>query len=403
VICSSKLSNRFAFAGWVGVVLLFAGIACALKMAQLENAALDPQHEPKEHTRAAITAMVEYQYPLARQRAAIAPYRDWLLTVGGGLVAIILIVPLVRLRVKRAILLTVLIGIFGLVGISLAGPSENVLWMGCVLAGGGWYVHEWIVCRIGWKRPRFRGTIPLTEEAKAEFEKHIAAGDAYGMIMAAWAKFAKMDGTVSKMELAVVERWMKAMRFDNGRRLKAIATFQEAKAGPATFCETALELRGWSAESFKGLICVFIFGLFDLAYADGEMSFSTEDLLRDVCELHGAPFAKWRDNYHTLKATELGIEDFVASLLGLEPQANPEAMSNSSSTEHAYAILGCDVGDSDEVIRERYRKLAKTFHPDTLASKDLPSELVQLAAEKFRVVQQAYEAIQAERAKMSRV
>ena len=55
-----------------------------------------------------------------------------------------------------------------------------------------------------------------------------------------------------------------------------------------------------------------------------------------------------------------------------------------------YKILGVKPTDSDETIKEAYRKLARKYHPDKYADGDLK----ELAEEKMKEVNAAYEEIQ---------
>jgi len=55
-----------------------------------------------------------------------------------------------------------------------------------------------------------------------------------------------------------------------------------------------------------------------------------------------------------------------------------------------YKILGVKPSDSDETIKEAYRKLARKYHPDKYADGDLK----ELAEEKMKEVNAAYEEIQ---------
>jgi DnaJ like chaperone protein len=59
--------------------------------------------------------------------------------------------------------------------------------------------------------------------------------------------------------------------------------------------------------------------------------------------------------------------------------------------------LGCSSSDSDEIVKKAYRRLVNEYHPDKNASRGLPEEFEKLAADKFREIQQAYEAIRRER------
>jgi uncharacterized membrane protein YkvA (DUF1232 family) len=53
-----------------------------------------------------------------------------------------------------------------------------------------------------------------------------------------------------------------------------------------------------------------------------------------------------------------------------------------------YIVLGIDRGATREEIRNRYRELARRYHPDKVAH--LGNEFQQLAEEKFKAVQWAY-------------
>ena len=59
-----------------------------------------------------------------------------------------------------------------------------------------------------------------------------------------------------------------------------------------------------------------------------------------------------------------------------------------------YTVLGIDVNATDEEIKKAYRELAKKYHPDNYAD----SPLADLAQEKMKEINEAYDTIQRERA-----
>ncbi|MBI9103537.1 MAG: TerB family tellurite resistance protein [Spirochaetales bacterium] len=66
-------------------------------------------------------------------------------------------------------------------------------------------------------------------------------------------------------------------------------------------------------------------------------------------------------------------------------------------TSSAYSVLGCAHSSSTDDIKRAYRKLVSEYHPDKIASKGLPEEFQQMAAGKFRDIQNAYDEVRKER------
>jgi DnaJ like chaperone protein len=64
-------------------------------------------------------------------------------------------------------------------------------------------------------------------------------------------------------------------------------------------------------------------------------------------------------------------------------------------TNSAYTVLGISPSATDDEVRTAYRKMAMKNHPDKVAT--LGPDVQKAAAEKFRQVQEAYEAIKKER------
>lgn len=63
-------------------------------------------------------------------------------------------------------------------------------------------------------------------------------------------------------------------------------------------------------------------------------------------------------------------------------------------TKNPYEVLGVSKNATDDEIKKVYRELLRKYHPDT----NINNPLADLAAEKFKEVQEAYEAIMNERA-----
>jgi DnaJ like chaperone protein len=60
-------------------------------------------------------------------------------------------------------------------------------------------------------------------------------------------------------------------------------------------------------------------------------------------------------------------------------------------------VLNLEETATNEEIKKQYRKLASEYHPDKIAAKGLPEEFITFANDKFRSIQEAYDALRKER------
>lgn len=63
----------------------------------------------------------------------------------------------------------------------------------------------------------------------------------------------------------------------------------------------------------------------------------------------------------------------------------------------AYNVLGVDESASAQEVKRAYRKLMSEHHPDKLAAKGLPPEMMELAKQKAQELQAAYDLIRKEK------
>lgn len=64
-----------------------------------------------------------------------------------------------------------------------------------------------------------------------------------------------------------------------------------------------------------------------------------------------------------------------------------------SSLDKYYEELESSRSDSFDVIKKNYRRLIKQYHYDSIASKDLPPDMVKFAEQKTQSLNEAYAAI----------
>lgn len=183
------------------------------------------------------------------------------------------------------------------------------------------------------------------------------------------AKLAKVDGGVTREEVASIEKFMlHDLNLDPESRHFAMNIFHAATNSPGTFQDFAVQYYS-QFRTQPQFLDIMVDILLRVSLADGALSTGEEALILDAVRI----FNFGEERYRQLKSK------YVRDL-------NPY-----------YAVLGCVPTDSVEDIKSCYRKRVSEFHPDKIASKGLPEEFTKFAEDKFREIQEAYEKIKAER------
>jgi DnaJ like chaperone protein len=128
-----------------------------------------------------------------------------------------------------------------------------------------------------------------------------------------------------------------------------------------------------------------------IALSDGSMHAAEEAILQRICERLSIS----RLQYHALK---LAVEAY--SRIGAEySRAQRGSGQHRVSTRDAYAVLGVAKTATDKEVEKAYRRGISENHPDKLAAKGLPDEMIKVATDKTRKIREAYEIICAARKK----
>lgn len=185
------------------------------------------------------------------------------------------------------------------------------------------------------------------------------------------ARIAAIDGQVSPLEQRKVEEFIdKDLRLDAQGHAAAMRVFNAAINGGGTFEQFATQFyQNFSREPALLQLMIDIF--YRVAAADGDVNRAENDLIRTAGRI-----------FHLSDA----IMDSISRRYG-----------GVSASTRSYAVLGLTPQATDEDVKKAYRKMSIEFHPDTVASKGLPEEFTTYATEKFREIQEAYEAIKRER------
>lgn len=183
------------------------------------------------------------------------------------------------------------------------------------------------------------------------------------------AKLAKVDGEVTRPEEATVRRFMiEELRLDQTSQYTALRIFDAALESDEDYTAIARQFYG-EFRSKPQILELMIDILFRVAIADGGVSKAEGNMILQIARI----FNFQQPQYDRIK------ERYVVN------------------TSKYYSILHCTAEDDDETIKKSYRKLVRENHPDVIAAKGLPEEFQQVAADKFREIQEAYEKIRKER------
>ncbi|MBR4809508.1 MAG: TerB family tellurite resistance protein [Bacteroidales bacterium] len=94
--------------------------------------------------------------------------------------------------------------------------------------------------------------------------------------------------------------------------------------------------------------------------------------------------------------SEKSVLEAIAGAMGISAQDAASVISMFyKDTGSAYSVLGISPTATDDEVKTAYRRMAMKNHPDKVAT--LGPEVQKAASEKFRQVQEAYEAIKRER------
>lgn len=204
-------------------------------------------------------------------------------------------------------------------------------------------------------------------------------------VFAIMGHLAKADGRVSEQEIGHAEAVMNRMQLNAEQRRQAQEQFRRGKMDDFPLDATVAEFRQ-RIRHRRHLILVFLEILLQSALADGRFNAAEEQVLIRVAEGLGVPEAQFRQILNMLLAQ--------AQFAGAGSGAHGAGGAPSRPSLHqAYQVLGVTESASDQEIKKAYRRLMSEHHPDKLASRGVPEEMIRMATEKTAEISKAYEMI----------
>ncbi len=201
---------------------------------------------------------------------------------------------------------------------------------------------------------------------------------------------AKADGVVSKAEIALATRVIDEMRLNDMQRKEAINLFDQGKKEGFQLYDTLVSF-GRECDNRKSLLFMFLDIQFQIAYADGNLTFNKERLLADIAKqvgLSGFEFQRIKLQFQARQRFEQQKEQWRQTYTHYQTL---------SSLDHSYAILGIKSTATVSEIKNAYRRLISQHHPDKLEAQGLSEELKNQKKEKAQQIIKAYEVIKTAR------
>ncbi len=203
-------------------------------------------------------------------------------------------------------------------------------------------------------------------------------------LFATLGHLAKSDGTVSQNEINQAEDMIRRMRLSSQERVEAIAQFNRGKRSDYDFHQ---EIKVFAKMTITrpDLRQVFLEILVEAAAADGRLAIEELQILQYVSQ--------------QLRLPPRLLEDMLAWLRGGRQRPGPDYQSGSqpSQSSQDYLILGIDKNASDAQVKRAYRKLMSKHHPDKLIHQGLPESAMDIAREKARDINAAYDRVKSRR------
>jgi DnaJ like chaperone protein len=202
---------------------------------------------------------------------------------------------------------------------------------------------------------------------------------------------AKAKGHVTQQEIEVANAIMNRMGLAGESRQMAQAAFRDGKESSFPLDSTLEALRQRCANR-GDLLQFFVEVQIKSALADGEIHPAERQLLHKIARILG--FSEHQLERH-LQMHEAafrfqqggGFHGYQQQYQQQNPQASRDQLSD------AYKVLGVSENDDGPAIKRAYRKQMNEHHPDKLAAKGLPPEMMELAKQKTQELQMAYEVI----------
>ena len=207
----------------------------------------------------------------------------------------------------------------------------------------------------------------------------------FSAVFSIMGHLAKADGRVSEQEIGQAEAIMSRMQLNDEQRRRAQEAFRHGKDDDFPLDRTVAEFRQ-RIRRRRHLVVVFLELLLQTALADGELHAEEERILFRVAAGLGVPESQFRQILNMVLAQARFGGAGAAGAGGAAGPSRP-------SLGEAYQVLGGNEDASDQEVKKAYRRLMSEHHPDKLAARGVPEEMIRVSTEKTAEISKAYDMI----------
>jgi DnaJ like chaperone protein len=200
---------------------------------------------------------------------------------------------------------------------------------------------------------------------------------------------AKVDGRISKSEIAVTEQFIAQLGLSAEQRQRAIDFFRRG-AAPDFSMDAAVAAFVQTCGPQRQLQQTLLLLLISLAQADDGLQPAEHAALVKIANAMGMSTVQLEQLLRMVQAQD----QFQHG------QSYTSSPSSGNELESAYTALGVASSVSDKELKQAYRRLMSENHPDKLMAKGVPEEMIKLATRRSQEIQAAYEVVKKTRPRM---
>lgn len=197
---------------------------------------------------------------------------------------------------------------------------------------------------------------------------------------------AKSKGQVTQTDIQVANAYMDQMNLHGESRIQAQNAFKKGKEADFALTQT-LQIFVQTLRGERNVLQMFLAIQVQVACSDGVVDQNEKKILYIIAE--------------NLGFSHFELERLIQMIQGQQQfhrgGQNGQQYNEAESKADAYKVLGVESSATDKEIKRAYRKLMSQHHPDKLASKGLPDEMMEMAKEKAQDIQKAYEVLRSSR------